>query len=371
MKPRTILHTIETAGPGGAETVVLNLATRLDPRRFRSIALLPSESWLGEKLKSSGVPTFFAESGRWWDLRLPRAMAKLIRKEKVDLVHSHLPDQNFYSCVAGRMTECKAVVTYHGPVELSDARRLKGMIKLWAVRNSAAAVVVVCDYVGEMLKEIGFPAEKIVRIYNGIGLARFEGTPGGRLRRELGLRNGSKLVGMVANVRPSKGYEYFMRAARQVCAADARACFVAVGDIDEELAQPLWKLRDELAIGDRIRFLGFREDIPEILKDLDVFVLSSTAEGFPLVTLEAMAAGKPVVVTRCGGPQEVVEDGRTGYMVPPADAEALAEKITELLGAPERAAELGARARRKIEDEFSVEEMIARYEELYGRVLGA
>ena len=365
MKRYTILHTMKTAGPGGAETVVLNLATRLDPRRFRSIALLPHESWLGKKLSENGVPTYFAE-GRAF--RIPRAMVKVIRDQHVDLVHSHL-DQNFYGCLAGCLAGRKTLVTYHGPVELSGARRLKNAIELFVIRKSASAVVVVCDFVGEMLKKIGFPADKIFRIYNGISLAKLENASQGRLRDELGLRNGSKLVGMVANIRGSKGYEYFIRAARQVCAADPQTRFVAVGDIDQELAKPLWQLLDEFKLRDRVHFLGFREDVPEILRDLDVFVLSSTSEGLPLVTLEAMGAGKPVVVTRCGGPQEVVDEGRTGYVVPPADAGALAERIWELLRSPEEAANLGAAAREKVQREFSVERMVANYEELYERVL--
>jgi glycosyltransferase involved in cell wall biosynthesis len=368
MKRHTILHTMKTAGPGGAETVLLNLATRLDPRRFRSIALLPHDSWLGKKLSQCGVPTYFVQSRAWYDFRIPRAMLKVIRDEHVNLVHSHL-DQNFYSCCAGRMAGCKTLVTYHGPVELSGARRLKSAIELFVVRNSAAAVVVVCDFVGEILREIGFPADKIVRIYNGISLTKLENATQGRLRSELGLRNGSKLVGMVANIRRTKGYEYFIRAAQQVCAVDPQARFVAVGDIDQELAKPFWQLLDELKLRDRVHFLGFREDVPEILRDLDVFVLSSTSEGFPLVTLEAMGAGKPVVVTRCGGPQEVVEDGRTGYVVPPADANALAQRIRTLLDSPSDAAVLGAGARQKAQREFSVERMVANYEELYERLL--
>src|SRR5581483_4255855 len=104
---RTILHTIETAGPGGAETVVLSLATRLNPQRFRSIALLPTNSWLAKKLRENGVRTYSAEDRAWYEFQLPRALAKVIRDESVALVHSHLPDQNFYSCMAGRMMRCK------------------------------------------------------------------------------------------------------------------------------------------------------------------------------------------------------------------------------------------------------------------------
>jgi len=128
-------------------------------------------------------------------------------------------------------------------------------------------------------------------------------------------------------------------------------------------------LLNELGLQDRFFFLGFRQDVPEILGDLDVFVLSSTCEGFSLATIEAMAAGKPVVVTQSGGPQEIVEDGHTGLLVPPAEPRALAARICELLCNPERAAALGHKARVKVESKFSLTRMVRDHECLYERCL--
>lgn len=369
MKQFTILHTIETAGPGGAETVVLNLASRLDSSRFRSVALLPREDWLSERLRERGVPTFLVDSRVWYDFRLPLEMARLIRRENIDLIHSHLPGQNFYSCAVGRLLGRKTIATYHGAIELSRSVGLRGAIQLGSVRRSADAVVVVCDHVGRMLRDVGFPAEKIVRIHNGISVDRFQVSGDGRLRRELGLRNGTKVVGTVANVRQSKGYEFFIQAARKVADAMPDTRFVAVGDIDPVIAKPLFESIERLGLQDRFLFLGFRSDVPEILSELDVFVLSSVSEGFPLVALEAMASARPVVVTRSGGPQEIIEDGRTGLLIPPADPDALAEKICELLDNPERAAALARTARARVESTFTLERMIRDYERLYERLL--
>src|SRR5579862_863428 len=167
MRKLTVLHTIETAGPGGAETVVLNLASRLDSNRFRSVALLPREDWLAERLRERGVLTLFDNSQAWYDFRLPLTMARLVQREGVDIIHSHLPGQNFYSCAVARLTGCKAIATYHGAIELTQTKGVRGTIQLGWVRRSAHAVVVVCDHVGTMLQAIGFPATKIVRIYNG------------------------------------------------------------------------------------------------------------------------------------------------------------------------------------------------------------
>jgi glycosyltransferase involved in cell wall biosynthesis len=366
VKPHTILHTIDSSGPGGAETVVLNLASHLDPQQFRSLAVVSKGSWVSQELAQRGVPIFTLPERSY---RLPGGLAKLIRQEKVAIVHSHLPDMNFYGSLASKLAGCKAIVTYHGPVELAEANRWRNALKLWMVAKAATSIVVVCDYVSRMLVQAGFPASKITRIYNGVNLNLPQRNGRKTLRQELGLTDDNKLVGMIANVRQSKGYEFFIRAAKQVAGSDSKVRFVAVGDIDSALATPLYRILDELSLRNRFQFVGFRTDVPEILSELDVFVLSSTAEGFPLVTLEAMAAGKPVVVTRCGGPQEVVDDGQTGFLVPNRDSEALAGRISEILAAPHRAAEMGSAARCKVMREFSIAKMIANYEALYRNLL--
>jgi len=371
VKRHTILHTIETGGPGGAETVLLNLVSNLDTSRFRSLVLLPGGRWLPGQLQERKIPTVIAKSNAWYDLHLPRAMAHWVRREGVDLIHSHLPDQNFYSCCVGRLTACKVIVTYHGTPGLFTNKGMRGAIKSWLVRHAATAVVVVSDYLRRLFVEAGFPAEKIVRIYNGVDLNRFARGAGGRLRGELGFPDNARLIGMVANLRPSKGYEYFVQAARQVTDSIPEARFVVVGEREEGIARQLESLLRQWGLEDRFAFLGFRADVPEILADLDVFVLSSVSEGLSIATIEAMAAGKPVVVTRSGGPPEVVEDGRTGLLVPPADPQALASRICELLRNPGLAATLSRNARAEAESRFSLARMIREYESLYERCLGS
>lgn len=369
MKQFTILHTIETAGPGGAETVVLELASRLDPSRFRSIALIPREDWLSKNLRERGVTTHLVDSKAWHDFKLPRGMAQVLRDEKVDLIHSHLPGQNFYSCAVGRLLGVKTVATYHGALELAQSQGMRGAIQLGTVRRAADAVVVVCDFMGKMLQDIKFPPEKIVRIYNGIQIENYEAKGDGRLRNELGLRNGTKIVGTVANLRQTKGYQFFVEAAGKVLADAPDTRFVAVGDIYQDIAQPLYEAITRMGIGDRFHFLGFRKDVPELLNELDVFVLASVSEGFPLVALQAMAASRPMIVTRSGGPQEIIDDGRNGFLVPTSDSDALADKITALLRDPARSQEFARAAREKVGATFSIAKMVSEYEALYDRLL--
>ena len=283
------MHTIETSGPGGAENVLLSLVKGLNRDLYCSTVVLNRGGWLEERLREAGVEVVCVEWNHWWDLKLPRALARIIREREIDLVHSHLPDQNFYSCLAGRMTGCPIVVTYHGPVELRDANRLRGWLKLLLVKGTAARVVVVCDYVRGMLREIGFADHQLHRIYNGIATEHFRTLVRGTLRMELKMPAEAVLVGMVGNVRGPKGQEHFIRAAQHIARQEPSVHFVICGDLHPTLAPPLFALVNKLGLQEKVHFLGFRSDVPHVLADLDVFVLPSTSEGFPLVVLEAMA----------------------------------------------------------------------------------
>ena len=370
MRRFTILHTIETGGPGGAESVLLSLASRIAKNRFRSLALLPYKGWLSEQLEREGVQVFIARSDAWHDLTLLKEMTRVIRRESIDLIHSHLADQNFYTCLAGQMTGTKTAVTYHGLPGLDKPHELRSAVKSWVVRQWADAIVVVSDYLKRSLIAMRFPADRIVRIHNGVDIERFKPSQPRRFRAELGYQNGTKLVGMIANLRESKGYEYFVQAASKVAAVNPHVRFVAVGEMDKTVGERLQSLVREMSLGDRFVFTGFRRDVPAILDDLDIFVLSSVSEGFSLATVEAMAAFKPVIATRSGGPQEIIDDGRNGVLVPPADANALAREICSMLERPEKAGELALAGYRKASTTFSIDKMISNYEQLYEQLLG-
>ena len=371
MNRRTILHTIETSGPGGAETSLLLLASKLNRDRYRSLALLPREGWLSEQLRDAGVPVFFADSKKWYDFHLVREMRRLIDHERVDLIHSQLPGQNFYSSLVGWLNARKTVVTYQGKIELTRSQGWKGTLRQTTIRRLADAVVAVSDDVGALLRQSDFPAKKVVRIYNAIDVRRLQVTGNGHLRHNLRLPEGSKLVGTVANIRVPKGYAFLIQAARMVIDRIPQAHFVAVGDIDPELSKPLFELVEKLGLRNQFHFLGFRSDVPEILSELDVFVLASTSEGLPLALLEAMAAGKPAVATQCGGPAEVIKNGVTGLLVAPGEPSAIASALLELLTSQELAARLAQAGRAKVREEFALGKMLEQYEALYERLLEA
>jgi glycosyltransferase involved in cell wall biosynthesis len=185
------------------------------------------------------------------------------------------------------------------------------------------------------------------------------------LKQELGLSDSAPLVGTIGNIRESKGYEYLIQSAKLVLEKVPNVLFLIVGEKEEKLFRYLSQLTDRLGLGERIKFLGFREDVADCLNILDIFILSSTTEGFSIATVEAMSLAKPVVVTDCGGPGEIVIDKQTGFLVPPRDPESLAEKIILLLENKKLREEMGKKAQIWVRKKFSLEENIKNYELLY------
>ncbi len=169
----------------------------------------------------------------------------------------------------------------------------------------------------------------------------------------------------MGNIRVPKAYDVLLRAFALVTAAVPEARLVIVGQPLAGLYEDLLEVRRSLGMEAAVHFLGFREDVPRILRALDVFALSSSDEGFSLATVQAMATGLPVVATRSGGPETIVEDGISGILVPPGDAIALAKGITDVIGARDRGVEMGRCGRERVLRDFSLRRMVERYAELY------
>jgi glycosyltransferase involved in cell wall biosynthesis len=216
-----------------------------------------------------------------------------------------------------------------------------------------------------MVEREGVPSGKVAVIYNGLesSVAK-KPFADSNVRNELAFSDKVPLVGMVANFNfEIKGHRYFLQAAKEVSHKTPDTNFLLIGE--GPLRPQYEEMARELEVGKKVHFLGKRTDVPAILSQLDISVLSSTSEGFSNVLLESMAVGIPVVATRVGGNPEIVIDGVTGYLIPPADPRAMAEAILHLLDMPNEATEMGAAGRTRVEENFSVESMVRSYERLY------
>jgi glycosyltransferase involved in cell wall biosynthesis len=232
-------------------------------------------------------------------------------------------------------------------------------------------IVAISDAVASYLREeAALPEEKVVRIYYGIDPSPYQPDILPPSRRPEGDPLKRPTIGVVARLAPQKGHRVLFDALPAVRAAVPDVHVRLVGHEELSTTSELMAYALQKGIASFVDFEGFRADIPRVMADLDVFVLPSLWEGFGLVLLEAMAAGRPVVASAVGPIPEIVVDGLTGLLVPPGDPSALAEAITRLLRDPDLAAAYGRAGRARVERELRVDTMVARTEALYEELLG-
>jgi glycosyltransferase involved in cell wall biosynthesis len=364
----TVLHLIDTAGPGGAETVFAQLAHRMGERHTTTLTVIPREDWLSGHLRSLRIePVILAARGSV-NVGYLRQLIRVARGHQVRLIHTHLLGSAIYGALLGLITRTPVIAVLHGPTDLRDLGKMAGL-KRWLLAHACSVVVAVSTSTRDALLAFGLRPASITLIRNGVDTDFY--TPGRAtdLRAELGLRPDELLIGAVGNIRKPKAYEVLLKAAAAVSERSPGCHFAIVGQGDAEQLAPLEKLRDTLGIAARCHFLGFRRSTPELYRNFDVFVSSSRSEGLSLAFLEAMATGLPVVATRSGGPQEVIEQDVSGVLVPIEDPDALAAALLRTLESPEFRVKLGAAARERVVDSFSLEAVLRQYAALYEKLL--
>ena len=361
---------------GGTERAVVNLAWGLDPSGFE-IYFGCLRRW-GEELLSEieerkvpvteyHIPNLY--NAHAWSQRL--RFARDLRRERIRVVNSYGFGANVFAIPAARLAGVPAVVASMQDLgtDLTPLRRRMQRL----VCRLAHRIVVNAEAVRRYLIADGYAPEKVVVIHTGIDLSRFRTRRGdGRLRRELGLPPHAPLVAVFARLIRLKGLERFLEAASLLAPRVPDARFLVVGgehESDPTYPSELKRYAARLGLGDRVMFTGFRLDIPEILSEITVSALPSFSEGLSNSILEAMAAGVPVVATHVGGNAEAVQDGVTGFLVPPQDAPALAHAIGQLLENPELAARFGAAARERMVRHFSMERYVRETDGLYSALL--
>jgi len=237
-------------------------------------------------------------------------------------------------------------------------------------RRHVVRVVAVSEENRRTLTEIyRLPPKKISVVHNGVDLSAFAGPFALQsLRQELGLSNEQPLILVLGRLRPNKGYPYLLEAAPTILARFPTAYFVLAGNPDDRAAAEAQIAR--LGIEGHVSIVGFRSDVVNLLRSADLFVLPSLAEGFSLAIVEAMAAGLPVVATRVGGAAEIIEDGHNGFLVPPADSEALARTVRHVLDLDSASKENLRQAARERSGFFSIAATAQKMLDIYASLAG-
>lgn len=363
---KTILHTIDTTGPGGAETVFIDLLTHLPQDKYRAVVVVRGKGWVYDELRRRGVQPVLLPAKGSFNRRYLSSLAGLIRKERVDLIQSHLLGANVYCSLAGLLTRRPVVATFHGTVDIGDRERFKGL-KFGVINRGADRVVAVSGSLKRhLLARTPLREKKTTVIYNGINVEDFRIPHSDALRRQYGWADDDVIVGSLGNIRSAKGYDILLRAAAELKSVRHVFRFLIAGQgTPGGLYNRLLGMRTELGLQEHVHFTGFCDQPAEFLSGLDLFLLSSTSEGFSLATIQAMAAGLPVVVTRSGGPEEIVSHGENGWIVDAGDHLAIARALEKLADDHALSIALAKEGSRHAENSFSIRAMLEGYDRIY------
>jgi glycosyltransferase involved in cell wall biosynthesis len=358
-----VLNLIDTGGPGGAETVFLRIAAGLNTDRFRCIAAVSRDGWLAERLREAGLEPLILPAGGSLNVGYLRALLRLIRQADVNLILAHLYGSAIYGSLAGLLSGVPVISVLHGQSDINTKERFASL-KAAVVRRGSRKIVCVSENLrAEIAARLRLPDASCAVIPNGVDVEAFQPGRDLSIRRSLGLAEDTLLVGSIGNVRAPKAYDVLLRAASILLSRSAKLHFVIAGEISGALGEELLELRRKLGIEAHTTFLGLRPDVATVLRNLDIFALSSRTEGFSIACIEAMACGVPVVATRSGGPQHIL-DQDTGILVAPNSPEELAAGIARLAQSLELRQRFAAAGPKRVQEHFSLPRMLASYESL-------
>lgn len=363
-----VLHIIGGGEFGGAEQHLLTLIRKIDRSEFElQIACLFAEP-LAPLVDKEGFPAHIFPMRSKFDWKPVGNLASLIKTEGFHIVHTHGVRANLIGRLAAKKAGVTHIVTTVHSVLAFDynrwADRLINRLCELGTRSSTELFITVCDKLAVELAKEGVPKEKIFTIHNGLELEKYDPDISGKpIRQEFGIADDRIVMGIIARLHPVKGHTYLLEALAQAVKKVPGLLLMIVGT-GPDRAMLEQKCR-ELALDGNVVFTGFRRDIPEILASLDFLVLPSLSEGLSLTIMEGMAMKRPVLAAAVGGTPEIITHQVDGYLVPPADANALAAGILHLAGEPEKIRDMGLAARRTIEDRFTSVLMADKTSEIY------
>ncbi|MBI1321033.1 MAG: glycosyltransferase [Candidatus Hydrogenedens sp.] len=376
-----VAHVITRLIKGGAQENTFHTVRLHDAARFEADLIagppLGAEGSIEDVVRAAGVdiqrePWLLRNPAPLRDLMTLRRLEQRFRRGRYDIVHTHTSKAGWLGRIAAERAGVPIIVhtphgnVFHGYFSPAVARAFVWMER-YAARRTDAIIELTPGGIEEHLAEgIGQRSQYRV-IFSGIDTAPYDDAIAMReaTRAALGCPPGALLIGGVGRLEPIKGFTYFVEAALRLADALPEARFVLAGQGSETEA-----IRRRAApLGDRFQMLGLRADVPALMAAFDVCVVPSVNEGMGRVLLEAGAAGTPVAASRVGGIPDIVDDGETGLLVAPRDADALAAALRELAASPERRALMGAAARAKVVPRFSLEAMVRDIESLYEELL--
>ena len=353
-----ICHVVLSLRPGGLENGVVNVINGIDPGEFESsVCCLKDKGEFAARIRDPAVGVIEMGWRTGNDPLLPLRLAALFRRLGVDIVHTRNAEAFFYGMAGAKLAGVPHVIhSEHG--RTFPEKPLRARLQRWLLGSVDYVFAVSARLRDDLVREIGVARERLDIIYNGVDLGRFSGAGPQSSTAEV-------LIGSVGRLVAVKNYPLLLRALAALPISPPWR-LVLVGDGPERAS--LESLAGELGIRERVEFLGHRDDVPPLLQRMTVFVLPSVSEGLSNTLLEAMAAGAAIVASDVGGNREIVEHEASGLLFESDDLEGLSAALSRLISDPTLRKRLSDTAAARVREQFSLEGMLRRYEEMYRHV---
>lgn len=364
-----VLYLITANTYGGAEHAVYKIVKNLNRTSFFPVvACLGNNSIFIDRIKECGVKIFPLNMRSVLDIRIIPKLYFILKKEKIDIIHTQLFKSDFFGRLAGKIAGTQIIIsTIQNMESFRRYKALNLLDRLTGLLNYK--IISVSDIVRDFtILKTGLQRHKFTTIYNFVDIDDYYSlkdlSSEYRVKRkELDLTEENIVIGNIGRLAPQKSQKDFIIAAHHVVKKIPHARFIIAGE--GPLLNDLLRLVKKLSLKDKIIFTGFIKDIKGIFSIMDIFVLTSLWEGFPLTICEAMASFVPVISTRVGGVPEMIEDGITGLLTEPGNIEQLQDTICKLISDKELSGRLAHTARKKVEETFSLKKILGQIEELY------
>jgi len=351
---KKVIHVIPTLGFGGAERLVLDLLKKIDREKYdlRMVAMVRGGG-MEPVYRETGVPLEIFYKKGILGLKVFFKLIKYFRSEKPDIVHTHLFGADVWAGLAARFAKVPHIAKTEHNLNLAE-----GGFKKWVKKNTAflfdKMVAISPAVVEYMIEAEKMPKEKIKIIYNGIDVSRFS-------KKEANNYSETPQLINVSRLEKQKGHKNLIMALEKIKNIDWQMNFVGDGSLRTELEN---QVRDA-GLSERVKFLGNREDVPELLQKSDIFIFTPLWEGLGLAALEAGAVGLPIIATNVDGIKNIFDDNETAQLVEPNKPDALASAIGWAIEHQDKALYMGKLAQKMAQEKFSIERMAEEYEHLY------
>ncbi len=348
-----VLYITLNLGQGGAERVVINLAKALNRSKFKpTVCCLYDKGSFAEEVEKENIKVVALNKKSKIEPSIIGKLVGIIRENDIHIVHTHLWGANFWGRVAAKIAKTPIIIATEHNEDIWKSK-FYFLLDKWLARWTDKVIAVSNSVKNFYVSKAGLDAKKIEVIHNGINVNKGKGNQFSisRLKKELGINGDESVLAVIGRLVPQKGHRYFLMALKELLAKyRIRGLIIGSGPLEQELRE----FSQNLGLEGNVIFTGFRQDVPNLLKTIDILVMPSLREGLPITALEAMAAGVPVVATKVGGTPEVIIDGQTGTLVAPNNHTALKEGIRRLIDDSNLSSQIISNAKTRIKAEFNI-----------------